>query len=255
MSTTEAPIAQAQVTPPGVKTSVVNGNSQIASVALTTTEQQIFQRDLARMGAILSLERPLYDLLMADKDALMSIASMAKGSIGTNPTFTGLLASGNEIGMQYIRAATVLSNNTVNNAALAAPQYSWVQTYVSSGWTNVFGSSTSFVDLSSTGITSYNVTNTQNVVMIAIVGLLNPTPSPQLQEVRFHVQNVDYPVEPLAWEEASDLYFARLQGIYVIPVNGRFYMRGNVQPSSTGGIDQTQLFGVAFSTGNYLTYE
>ncbi len=244
-----------QVTPSGTNTQVVNGNSQIASIPLNANEQAIFKRDIARIAAIHSLERPLYDLLMDDADALMGIAALAKGSIGTNPVFSGLMASGNEIGMQMIRAATVLSNNTVNNPAQAAPVYDWVQSYAAAGWTNVFGSSGSFVDLSSTGISGYPVTNTQNRVMLAVIALLDPTPSPQFQEVRFHVQNVDYPVEPIAWEAATNLFYAKLQGIYLTPVNGRFYMRGNVQPSTTGGQDQTELFGLAFATGDYLTYE
>ncbi len=255
MTGSTAPYLTAPTTPPGVTTDIINGNSKIASIPLTGSEQAIFKRDLARIGSIYALQRPLYDLLMSDADALMSLASLAKGSIGTNPTFTGLLASGNEIGMQLIRSATVLSNNTQNNSAKAAPVYSWVQTYTASGWTNVFGSAASYVDLSSTGIATYSVTNTQNIVMLAVIALLNPIPSPQLQEVRWHVQNVDYPVEPIAWQQATDLYYAKLQGIYTIPVNGRFYMRGNVQPSTTGGIDQTELFGLAFSTGNYLSYE
>jgi hypothetical protein len=255
MTGSSAPYLTAPTTPPDATTDIINGNSQIASIALTPKEQTIFKRDLSRMGSMYALQRPLYDLLMSDAGALMSVASLAKGSIGTNPTFTGALASGNEIGMQLIRAATVLSNNTQNNPSKTAPVYSWVQTYTASGWTNIFGSATSPVDLSSTGISTYSVTNTQNIVMIAVIALLDPTPSPQLQEVRWHVQNVDYPVETIAWQQATDLYYAKLQGIYTIPVNGRFYMRGNVQPSTTGGIDQTQLFGLAFSTGNYLTYE
>ena len=254
-STHGPPTSIPPVTPPGTDTQVVNGNSQIAQVPLTAKEQGIFKRDLARMAAIHSLEDTLYRLLMDDAGALMNIAALAKGSIGTNPTFTGLLAAGNEIGFQLIRAPTILSNNTVNNAAAAAPVYSWVQTYSGAGWTNVFGSSSSFVDLSSTGITGYPVTNTQNRVMVAMIALLDPAPAPQLQEVRFHIQNVDYPVEPIAWETATDLYYAKLQGIYLVPVNGRFYMRGNVQPSTTGGQDQTELFGLTFGTGDYLTYE
>jgi hypothetical protein len=192
---------------------------------------------------------------MDDAAALMAVASMAKGSIGTNPTFNGCEASGNEIGMQLIRAPSVLSNNAVNNAALAAPQYSWVQTYLSSGWTNVFGSSTSPIDLSSTGIAGYPVTNTNNRLMVAIIALLDPTSAPQLQEVKFHIQQVDYAVQPCAWLPASDLYYTKLDAIYMTPVNGRLWMRGNVQPSTTGGMDQTELFGLAFSTGDYLTYE
>lgn len=252
---TGPPYSVPPVTPPGTNTAVVNGNSQIASVPLSAQEQAIFLRDISRIAYMESLERPLYSLLMSDAPTLMSIASLAKGSIGTNPTFTGLLASGNEIGMQLIRAPTVLSNNTVNNSANTKPVYSWVQNYTASGWTNVFGSASSFVDLSSTGIATFSVTNTQNIVMLAIIALLNPSTTPQLQEVRFHVQNVDYPVEPIAWQPATNLFYTKLQGIYVVPVNGRFYMRGNVQPSTTGGQDATELFGLAFSTGNYLTYE
>lgn len=249
------PSLEAGVTPSGVNTQVINGNSTIASIALTANETAIFQRDLARMASMYSLQSHLYRLLMDDFQGLLSIAALAKGSIGTNPVFTGLLASGNEIGFQLIRAPTVLSNNTVNNPAQAAPQYSWVQNYAASGWANVFGSSSSYVDLSSTGISGFPVTNTQNRVMVAMIALLDPTPSPQLQEVHFQVQNVTYPVETLAWQPATDLYYAKLQGIYLTPVNGRFYMRGNVQPSTTGGIDQTELFGLTFATGDYLTYE
>lgn len=253
---TDAPsYLQPPVTPPGTNTAIVNGNAVINGIDLTDNEKAIFKRDLARIGTIRSLEDELYQLLMDDADALMAVAALAKGSIGTNPHFTGLLASGTEIGMQLIRAPTILSNNTVNNAAAAAAVYSWVQNYLASGWTNVFGSSASPVDLSSTGIAGVSVTNTQNRVLLAIIALLNNGPSPQLQEIRFHVENVDYPVQPLAWMGATDLKYAKLQGIYVIPVNGRFWMRGNVQPSSVGGTDQTELFGLTFAPGTYLTYE
>ena len=50
-------------------------------------------------------------------------------------------------------------------------------------------------------------------------------------------------------------YYTKLDAVYMVPANGRFYMRGNVEPSTTGGIDQTELFGLTFSTGNYLSYE
>lgn len=243
------------ITPPGTNSSIITGNAKVASLALTTAEQQIFTRDLSRLGAMYSLEDHLYNLLMDDANTLMAVAAMAKGSIGTNPVFSGIFANGNEIGMQLIRAPTVLSNNTANNPGNAAPVYSWVQTYASSGWANVFGSSTSYVDLSSQGITSYPVTNTANRVMVAIIALLNAGTAPQLQEVHFQVMNVTYPVQALAWQSATDLYYAKLGGAYTVPVNGRFYMRGNVQPSSTGGQDATELFGLTFATGDYLTYE
>jgi hypothetical protein len=249
------PYQEPPITPPGVDAQIITGGATIASLALTPAEQQTFQRDLSRLAAMYSLESPLYRLLMDDAATLQQIASLAKGSIGTNPVFNGIYANGNEIGMQLIRAPTVLSNNTVNNPSNTAPVYDWVQTYAASGWTNIFGSSSSYVDLSSTGITSYPVTNTQNRVMVAIIALLDPTPAPQIQEVHFQVMNITYPVQALAWETATDLFYAKLGGIYTIPVNGRFYMRGNIQPSSTGGMDQTELFGLTFATGDYLTYE
>ena len=249
------PYQEPPITPPGSSTQVVNGGSNIANIPLTTAEQAIFIRDLARLGARYSLESPLYQLLMDDAGALMAVAAMAKGSIGTNPTFNGAEASGNEIGMQLVRAPSVLSNNTQNNPTQTAPVYSWVQTYIAAGWTNVFGSSSSFVDLSSTGISGYQVTNTNNRVLMAFIALLDPVSSPQLQEIRFHIEQVDYAVQPCAWLAASDLYYTKLDAVYMVPANGRFYMRGNVQPSTTGGIDQTELFGLTFSTGNYLSYE
>ena len=249
------PYLEPPITPPGESAQLVTGGAKVASLALTSEEQGIFKRDLSRLAAMYSLDTPLYRLLMDDADALMAVAALAKGSIGTNPVFSGIFANGNEIGMQLIRAPTVLSNNTVNNAANTAPVYSWVQSYAASGWTNVFGSSASYVDLSSTGISGYPVTNTQNRVMLAIIALLDVNDVPQFQEVKFQVMNVTYPVQPLAWQGATDLYYAKLGGIYTIPVNGRFYMRGNIQPSSTGGQDQTELFGLTFGTGDYLTYE
>ncbi|MBF6555568.1 MAG: hypothetical protein IVW52_05250 [Acidimicrobiales bacterium] len=242
-------------TPPGTNTKLVTGNAKISSVDLDPTEIATFKRDLSRIATITSLERDLYELLMDDADALQAVAALAKGSIGTNPHFSGLLASGNEIGMSLIRPATVLSNNTVNNSANVAPVYNWVHTYTASGWTDVFGSAASPIDLSSTGIATFPVTNTQNRVMVAVIALLNTSPAPQLSEVKFSVDNVVYPVQPIAWLPSTDLFYAKLQGIFVITVNDHFYMRGNVQPSSTGGQDATQLFGLTFATGTYLTYE
>lgn len=254
-STPTPPYQTPPVTPPGTNAAVITGNASVASVPLTAAEQAIFTRDLSRLATMYSLESHLFRLLMDDAATLASVAALAKGSIGTNPTFSGIFANGNEIGMQLIRSATVMSNNTVNNPALAAPVYNWVQTFAASGWTNVFGSSTSYVDLSSTGIAGFPVTNTQNRVMLAIIALLDAATAPQLQEVHFQVMNVTYPVQALAWQPATDIYYAKLGGIYTIPVNARFYMRGNVQPSTTGGLDQTELFGLAFATGDYLTYE
>jgi hypothetical protein len=71
-------------------------------------------------------------------------------------------------------------------------------------------------------------------------------------EYRFHVQNVDYQVEPITWEPISDLAYVRMAAPVIIQTNGTFYMRGNIQPAGT---DATQLLGLTFATGDYLTYE
>jgi len=227
---------------------VIDGNSQLAYIPLTREEAATFKRDFERLVYIQALERDLSSLLFDDIDYYLFAAGVAKGSIGTNPSFNGTTPGSAEIGMQLIRAVTVVN---VGIGPGGTPDTLWTQTYGTPGWNNIFGSSSAPVDLSQTG-TGSGATNTKNIVMLCFSALIDTVTTPLVEEYRFHVQNVDYPVEPIAWELATDIAYARLTAPVLVPVNGRFYMRGNV---SAAGSDATQLFGLAFATGAYLTYE
>lgn len=223
------------------------GGAKYSQAAFSPDEQAIFYRDVARLAAMYTLQAEVSELLLNDVDRFLLAGQVAKASIGTNPSFAGVSASGNEVGLQLIRAVTVLSG------PLAAETMLWPQSYLATGWTNVFGSATSPVDLSTTGITNDPATNLQNRTLLAFGALLDPVQSPRIGEYRFHVGPKDYGVNPLTWTAGGNLFFARLGGFVLIPVNGRFYMRGNIQPAA--GIDGTQLLGFTFCTGDYLTFE
>jgi len=238
----------AAATDPNIGPTLWTGGAQYSAAALTADEQAIFYRDFARLAAMYTQAQEVSELLANDVDRYLLAAQTAKASIGTNPHFNGVSAAGNEVGMQLIRAVTVLS------APAAAEILNWQQNYVAAGWTNVFGINTgTFVDLSFQGVAGFPATNLNNRTLLAFGGLIDPITSPRIGEYRFHVGPKDYGVQSVAWEPASTLFYARLGGFVIIPVNGRFYMRGNIQPA--GGNDATQILGLTFATGDYLDLE
>jgi hypothetical protein len=226
----------------------INGNSRLTQIPLSPAERGTFDRDFRRLAYLQDFQRDLSELLLDDIEFYADIASVAKGSIGTNPVFGGNAASGVEIGMQVLRAITVKNPGI---ASPTTPTLTWPTTYGAAGWNDVFGSSAAPVDLSQLGLGS-GATDTNNRVMLAITALVNLDIPPLLQEYRFHIQNVDYAVEAIAWQQVSNLYYARLASPVVVPVNGKFWMRGDIQPS---GKDGTALLGITFATADYLSYE
>jgi hypothetical protein len=226
----------------------LDGASKLTYVPLTPDETLGFDRDFRRLAYLQDLDRDLSALLLDDEEFYLYCAGIAKGSIGTNPYFAGTAPMGNQIGMQMIRAVTVRNPGI---ASPSLPTLTWPQVWGSAGWQDVFGSAATPVDLSQTGLGT-GATNMQNRVMLAVTGLINLNSPPLLQEYRWHIQNVDYAVETIAWEQISSLAYARLANPVIIPVNGRFFFRGNIQPSGTDG---TALFGLTFATATYLTYE
>jgi hypothetical protein len=237
----------AAATWPGTGPTLWTGGAGYSVAALNPEEMAIFYRDFARLTTMYTMMQEVSEMLQNDVDRFLLAAQVAKASIGTNPSFAGVSASGNEVGFQLIRAASVLSGPN------GAEVLNWTQNYLATGWTNVFGSAASPVDLSFTGYATYPATNLQNRTLLAFGALLDPVQSPRIGEYRFHVGPKDYGVNPLSWEPSSNLFFTRLGGFVVIPVNGRFYMRGNIQPAA--GIDCSQLVGFTFCTGDYLTFE
>lgn len=236
---------------------VMSGNTQYPQIAPTPTELAIFYRDLERMATMYSLQRDLTQLLFDDAETYASIVGIAKGSIGTNPIFSGLTAQGGEIGMQLIRAITV------ENPGITAgqtPVQNWVKNYTFTGWSDlqtppatVFGSPTNKIDLSQFGTGGSSATNTNGRVLLAFGALLNTAPSPKISEIKITIGSLSYPIYNIDWEPAGDLFYAKLPGVVLIPVNQNFYISANINPSP--GLDATQLFGLTFATGTYLSLE
>lgn len=232
---------------------VIDGGAKTTYIPLSASETQTFDRDYRRLVALQSLERDMSNLLLEDESYYLWGAGIAKASIGTNPVFGGATPGNTEIGMQLIRAITVLNPGIKSPST---PVLTWDQTYAGTGWADVFGSAANPIDLSQTGLGT-SATNTQNRVMLMFSAFVNARAPPLLAEYRFHVQNIDYPVEPITWQPISDLAFARLSAPVMIPANGKFYMRGNIQQpnGATSLSDATELFGMVFATGDYLTFE
>ena len=221
----------------------------LRQLALTDDEVAQFQTDLKRIGGMQSFERDLTPLLLNDQDEYLYALSVAKATVGTEPTFAGVRAHGGDLGMQLIRAVTV------RNAGIAGggtPVIVWDKAYGVAGWGDVFGSATAPVDLSQQGSSGNSATNELNRVLLAFGGLVNDKVPPLLAEYRFHLGPLDFSTQSVSWQFASDFAYAQLFGVVLIPANTRFYMRGNIQAAGTDG---TQLYGLAFGIGDYLQAE
>jgi hypothetical protein len=236
-----------QVAPPLILTGGISAPSE---TPFLPEEIAIFDRDLERLAYMASLSADLRNLLLSDRDAFLVAAQVAKSTLGTNLVFAGISASSPaQLGMQLIRAITVRNPGITSGT----PVQNWIQSYSSTGWTNIFGSPATPVSLAQTGLGGSSATNLQNKVVLAFGALIDPTPSPKIAEYRFHVGATDYQVHSISWQPLTNLFYAKLEGMFLVTKNQSFYMRGNIQPST--GQDNTQLFGLTFATGDYLTYE
>jgi hypothetical protein len=243
--------ASGRTVPPAPPLMVYAG-TDLEQLPVTEAEETMLMQSLDRLAFLQSQERDLSDLLLQDTDLFLYGLSVAKAQIGTDPIFKGTLAQGAELGLQLIRAITVMNPGiTSGNPALT-----WIQNYASNGWTNIFGSQAQPVSLAQRGLGGNSATNEFDRVMLCFGSLINSVAIPMLAEYRFHVGQIDYDVHPITWQPAMDLQYARLFAKIVIPASTQFYMRGNIQSiGGASGQDGTQLLGIAFATGDYLTSE
>ena len=199
---------------------------------LDEEELKVFDTDLAKMAGGFFRARDAFSILLEDRDVYLYAAQIAKKQL--NAGFGGAVPSGNQIGMQFIRPKTVLGANN------------WFQTISSPGWNDIFGSSASPVDLSTTSAT-YG--NPQNRVLLVFPKLGDYT-VPKVTEVWFHIGPTTYPIWPLPFWFQSDVYIHTLPAAVIIGKNERFYMRGNVLGA---GQIATFPFGLTLCLGSYMT--
>lgn len=206
---------------------------------LTPDELNTFDRDLVDLADYFSLSRDLKNVFLESRDDFLWAAAIAKKQLQVG--FGGAIPGSGQFGMQLIRAKTVLSTTTA--AAL-----DWMQAYTAAGWNNVFGSSTTPVDLSSTN-TTY-IGNPQNRVLMTITDLYCTT-IPKVREVWFHIGATDYPIWPIEFRSIGDLYVAGLPATPLITKNGKFYMRGNIG-TPTNAVDGTAILGLTFALAEFM---
>jgi len=226
---------------------VISGGAPQSMAPFSNEELATFNDDFDLLAdSLQSLSRDLRDIMLARKGDYLQMAQIAKSALGDSLKFAGLQATASgEMGMQLIRAITVRNSGISGNQT---PITNWIQTYTSTGWTQLFS-----ISLAQTGTSGSSATNLQNKVVLAFDSVIDPTPSPKIAEYRFIVGPKSYGVHSLAWMPLSNLFYGRLFGMIYVGKNGSFTMRGNVQPSA--GQDNLQLFGLTFATGDYLTYE
>ncbi|HEV2520642.1 MAG TPA: hypothetical protein VGX00_08555 [Thermoplasmata archaeon] len=224
-----------------------SGSGTLSTVPLSLAEEDAFDDNLEHLAGIQCLPRSLGGLLLDARDLFKTCAELAKAQFD-GAVFAGSSAQGPEIGMGLIRAATV---RNVGIAPATPIVETWVQSYEIGGWTNVFGSSAAPVDLSQYGLGS-GPTYTRGRTCVLVDALIDPAVPILMTEINFNVDGVTYPVESLSWLPVVDLAYYKLPYPIFCPVDSRFVMRGNI---SGPGMDQTQLFGITYSTGGYLSGE
>jgi len=216
---------------PGNVSFIAGTGTELNFDNLTPEELADFDRDLVKLSRYFSMNRDLQMLFLEDRDTFLWAASIAKKALAVG--FGGAVPGSGEFGMQLIRPTTILGTA------------SWQQSFSSAGWNNVFGSSTSPVNLAST-----SGLNPQNRVLLVITKLMNTT-LPKVHECWFHIGPTDYPIWPISFSAIADLYLAGLPASPLIVKNGKFYMRGNV--IGTGVVDGLAPFGLTFALGEYMT--
>jgi len=225
------PISPAVITGPG-SISLWAGGIEIAWENLTDAEITIFDRDLVKLAKAFSHERDLQTIFLEDRDTYLYGASIAKKQLAAG--FGGVSPASGQIGMQLIRS------KTIRGAA------NWWQSFAAPGWSDVFGSSTAPVDLSTTSA-AYG--NPQNRVAICFPKLIDRT-TPKLLEAYFHIGPTDYQIFPLSFFGVADLFVANLpSGVYV-GRNGRFWMRGNIEARDV--IEGIAPLGLTFCLAEYM---
>jgi len=212
---------------------IAGTGTELEFTDLEADELTMFDRDLIKMSRYFSQSRDLQMLFLEDRDTYLWAASIAKKALGVG--FGGGVPGSGEFGMQFIRSKTWLG---------AA---SWLQSYATAGWNNVFGNSTTMIDLS---LTSTTYGNPQNRVLNVFPKLYD-TSLPKVRELWFHIGPTDYPIWPIEFSAMGDLYVAGLPATPLIVKNGKFYMRGNVL--GTGVVDALAPLGLAFALGEYMT--
>jgi len=220
------------VTVPKAVSFIAGSGTSLAFDHLSPDEIDIFDLDLIKLSKYFSQNRDLQNLILEDRDTYLWAASIAKKQL--NKGFGGSKPGSGEFGMQLIRSQSVL---------VAAD---WLRQYSSAGWQNVWGSSSSPIDLSVT-----TALNPQNRLLLVFPKLYNTT-IPKLTEIWFHIGPTDYPIWPTLWGAVGDLYIQGLPWTPLITKNNQFYMRGSVG-SAIGVVDGSAPLGLAFCDAEYMT--
>jgi hypothetical protein len=219
---------------PGSVSFIAGVGSELDFGNLTPDELAIFDRDLVKLSDYFSFSRDLKTIFLEDRDTFLWAASIAKKQL-TDTGFGGALPGSGQFGMQLIRSKTILGAKD------------WLQSYSSAGWNDIYGSSSSPVDFSSTS-TTYG--NPQNRV-IAVISKLYCSTLPKIREVWFHMGPTDYPIWPIEFRNITDTFIAGLPASPLVTRNGKFWMRGNVG-SAIGVVDGTAPLGLTFALGEYM---
>jgi len=220
---------------------IISASNQITGRAFTTEENEIFLRDLATLAEIPALQRDLGEILLKYSDVLLSAAQQAVAQLAPQSSFAGLAAtSSSQIGMQLIRAVTVMNTNI---APGQTPQLSWYRNFTTTGWQPIFQ-----VNTGQTGLANGGATQLQNTVVLAIVGMIDTLP-PKVSEYQVRVENTTYMVESASYLPMSNVYYYKFPGLVYVGVNTNLTVYGNVIAT---GPSNLQLFGLTFAKGSYL---
>jgi len=214
--------------------SVWASSAKLSYKPLTPDEVALFDADLARLAGYFGASRDLERIILEDRDIYIYALSLANAQI-QNSGFGGFNPGSGQLGMQFIRSKTILG---------AA---NWLKTFASAGWNDLWGSSSSMVDLSSTD-TVYG--NPQNRVALVIPKVFDIT-LPKFQELWFHIGVTDFPIHSLSFMQLADLFVAKLPAAVFVGRNGRFYARGNV--IGNGVVSGLAPLGLAFTLSEYMT--
>lgn len=219
---------------------IIAGAGAIERATMTPDERALFEDGLYRMArlyAIASDMKALYDLMMDWHDEFLFACEVAKKRFDL--AFGGCNPGGSQFGMSYIRPRVFGTANAVTYST----QF-WWYTVALTTWVNLWGSSASMVTLPDTS---------GQRALIVFPMIMSGAASPKMHECWVHVEGTNYPIWVVKpWNRVGDIYAATLPGAILVGPGNSFHMRAHFDQV---GNEEIFPFGIEYAIATYMRTE
>jgi len=228
------------ITTLGEKRIIVGQIKELKRTGLTSEEETLLEKELSELARVYKLEQDMSRLLLEDLDVIKLGAQIAKGVMDEKP-FGGVYATEGQFGFRLIIPQSIIFKDKTYLTT-------WKKTYTSTGWQNLFGTSTNPIKMP---------TQEGYRRVLVITKLVNHHPVPKLDGIKIHMGRTEYNTYFInQYAKFSELKVAELPGYILFYPGVEGYIRGHVDEGiATPANDEPALFGVEFAEAEILRSE